>query len=101
MQPTQERPTHLRPRTSELHRTRPSNDVRKFAKEQRKTKWLKWQVEVLSEACSKRYCSSGEELKTLETVRNAFAQALNKRLYGDGEGEGSNYFKAADSEGEH
>jgi hypothetical protein len=71
--------THLHPRTAELHRSRPSHEVREFAREHRKTEWLTWQVEVLSEACSKRYCSDGEELKILETVRDAFSQALDKR----------------------
>ena len=43
-----------------------------------KTKWLEWQVEILSTCISKRYCASADELRTLETVRNAYQQMLDQ-----------------------
>ena len=48
-----------------------------------KIKWMEWQIEVLSEAISRRYCESRDGLNVLIVVRDAFDQVLNKKSNGD------------------
>ena len=59
-------------------RFEPSKECQQAAKVQ----WLEWQVECLSTCISKRYCGSAEEMRTLETVRNAYDHLL-RSIYRD------------------